>query len=1141
MNDESLKNQKIAADPKLSVWVSASAGTGKTTVLVNRLLRLFLNGVSPSKILCLTYTNAGAINMQNRIYEKTKKWAVISDDELTGELSDLLSIDDNHKIDTTTDDFKNLFTRARKLFSRLVDNPIPLKIYTIHAFCQSVLKRFPIEAGIAPHFTIIEDSEVKQLLNKSYQILVSSVKKQKDDLDVFNGFTYLMQNTPESSFDDLIQTIIDGREHFFNLISKYHTKDKIKDELKGILFKNFNPVIDDFINDEKLYLKNVISHIPVGFIDDLKSAFACDTSSTVSENLSKLNSFTALSTDDERVANFDIYKSIFLTKDNKVKSQRSIITKKCLTAHPNILDYIMMEGERIRSAVEFVNLSKVFITTSAVIDIGLKLNSIYENLKSKQGVMDFTDLITTVRKLFSRPNICEWILYKLDGGISHVLIDEAQDTSPIQWEIVDTLTNEFFTTGRTEKELKSFFSVGDRKQSIFSFQGANIRLFEQYKKVFADKIEYGKYPFYNLPLNRSFRSCKNILNTVDTVNKQILGVLIDNEKIEHIPNRKDSDGYVELLPLIKNIDDTTKDCFKPPVENVVAFNSSVEMASILAKKIRHILDNEFIFAGKKDDKTFIRRIEPQDIMILVRKRKFAGDITNALISAGIPISGQDKISLSDNIVVQDLISLLKFVLFNYDDLSLAEVLKSPLYNLNDDDLFTLCYDRGGRTLFEQLSQNERYKNVYDDLTDLVEFSSTALPFEFFDYVLKVKDKRRNFISRFGSEIDDILNGFLAQCLSYDNLKLGKSLSDFYEWFSLSNVELKRNMEQVNNCVRIMTVHSSKGLEAPIVFLYNANAPLAGPHKNIVWYNDFPVYKITSFQNINDVCENIYTENKRADLEEFYRLLYVAMTRAKDRLYVIGAENKKSSSDISWYSCIESALKENPNTKQVYDSVLDGFSSSFTDNNKSLVLGCVNEEGEPLSTSDISLSIKGELPKFLETPVENNLPKYNVEIDTSSPFASDDDDEAKALSRGTIIHKLLEYLSRYRGDDVHAFISNYLNKFDLPDAEKIRENVLELYNNPQYNFIFDDNSLSETEIITFDNGISKILRVDKVVFIENDIWIIDYKTDKNTPDTIPSMYKKQLLKYRDAMSKVYPDKKIHTAILWVNTLKLQEFI
>ncbi len=1128
MDDNSLLNQKIAANPNFSVWVSASAGTGKTTVLVNRLLRLFLNDVEPSKVLCLTYTNAGAIEMQNRIYKKTLDWATIPDEDLKKELNNLLDDKDE------SFDFDELFSKARKLFSKLIDNPMPLKIYTIHAFCQSILKRFPIEACITPHFKIIEDSEVKNLLNEAYQKLIHTLKNDKtiDYVDVFKSFTYLMQNTPEIEFDNLVETIVDGREHFFELCQKYKTKSKMLDYLKSKIFGNSQYANESFLNDINLFKANILDHIPSGFIDNLKRVLSVDNGK---KSLARLNLISTFLQEKNISKKFDVYKKIFLNSDDSIPKD-CILNKKSINEDIKFVDNVSRETIRIRNAVEFINSIEIYNATSSVLDIGLTLNTIYEGLKKKRGVMDFTDLITTVKNLFDKDNISSWILYKLDGGISHVLIDEAQDTSPIQWEIVDKLTEEFFTSGSDKKNVKSLFSVGDRKQSIFSFQGANIKLFEKYKNHFKERIEFENYPFFDLPLNRSFRSCKNILNTVDDVIKNSNGVLLPNEDITHIPNRKDSFGLVEVLPLVKSIEDETKKCFKPPIENINVFNTDIEMANVLATKIKYLLDNEYISDSKNDEPKRVRKIEPKDIMILVRKRNLVDNITRALLAKNIPLAGRDKLSLSDNIAIEDLISLLKFVLFNYDDLSLAEVLKSPLYNLTDDDLFDLCFNRKDETLYSMLCKSEKYKDISDDLKYLIDFSKTALPFEFFDYILKVQNKRKNFISRLGIEVIDILNGFLSQCLSYDNLKLGKSLSDFYEWFSLNEVEVKRNMEQVNNTVRIMTVHSSKGLEAPVVFIYNANAVLSSSRDRIIWNEDFPMYKTSNFKNSGKVFSDMIENNNNANQEEFYRLLYVAMTRARDRLYVIGSENKSKDAK-TWYSCIKESLLSNPETK-INNDTKTNFTHDVFVNDEFVVLG-ENETGDISNITKSSVEIPLNLPEFFDKK-EDDIPSFSKNIDAKSPLSQYDKNENSSLSRGTIIHKLLEHISKFNGEDVEKFIDFYLSKTQIEDKNLIKNNILELYNNPEYNFIFNSNNLSETEIITSENGTSQILRVDKVVFDNDDIWIIDYKTDKQT-DTVPSSYRKQLEKYKDAITKIYPNKKIHIAILWINDLKFSEII
>lgn len=1129
MKDNSLQNQKDASNPNFSVWVSASAGTGKTTVLVSRLLRLFLSNIDPTKILCLTYTNAGAIEMQDRIFKRARNWSVISDEDLELEIKNLFTTDIEN-FDFKDSNIDELKITARKLFSKLIDNPIPLKIYTIHAFCQSVLKRFPIEANISPHFKIIEPIDASRLLKEAYKQFLLKIRhtKSENDINLFNQFTLLTKNLSQTDFEKLMENIISDREKFNTLLNIYKTKDNIQKSL----WKNFfAPYENEQIEkDEESLLKNFIEKIPTDILKNYLSVLEKSQSKTAQKNFKILSNFLALSSVADKVKNIDNYKSIFLTKDNTVRDK--LLVKDDAINNPQLETCLIKEAERIKTAFEILGCINVYNLTIAVIDIALELMNTYKSLKEKEGVMDFSDLIETVERLFKKPNISEWILYKMDGGVSHILIDEAQDTSPIQWDIVDTLTEQFFTTARDEKNMKSIFSVGDRKQSIFGFQGADISLFEKYKKHFKNRVERDGFVFKDLPLNRSFRSCKNILNLVDNVlntSQRVKGVLLANEEIEHIPHRTDFDGYIELIPLAKAKKDESEDYIKPPVEVVHISNAKITISDIIAKKIRHILDNDFISTGKNSK----RKVEPRDIMILVQKRKNSKYLIEKLNEYHIPFSGQDKLNLSENIVVEDLISLIKFTLSPYDDLSLAEVLKSPLYNLTDDDLFTLCYERKG-ALFEELKSHKNYENIYNELSEFIELSRIQTPFLFFDYVLKVKDKRKNFISRFGDIVNDVLNEFIQKCLYYDKEKMGKSMFDFYSWFTSSKIEVKRDMEQMGNYVRIMTVHGSKGLEAPIVFLFDANVNDANLSDKILWDDNLPIVKTSNFQNINDNFAKIYNNRKQLNEDEFYRLLYVAMTRARDKLYISGWEDLKGEHTKSWYSCIKEVIEKSAN--KTTDKILTLAGKEIIDD-EILFIGNPNIQTDTVDTQQHTKETKITIPTYLyerEKSSENCIDN----ITATSPL-NPINMEKTSLKKGSIIHKLLE---NFKGKNVQNFKTSalkYLEKTGTDDKEKIINQIETILNNSELDFMFKDNTFAELEV-AIEN---KTYRIDKLVIQNDEILIIDYKTDTNVPnkDNVPTAYKLQLANYKKVMEKIYPQYKIRTFILWFETANLMEII
>ncbi|MDR2098848.1 MAG: double-strand break repair helicase AddA [Rickettsiales bacterium] len=1132
MPDSSIANQKTAARPDYSIWVSASAGTGKTTVLVARLLRLFLSGVEPHKILCLTYTNAGAVEMQDRIFARAKSWATIGDEALKAELLNLFSDEDR----PDAAGLAKLVPPARKLFSKLVDSPVPLKIYTIHAFCQSVLKRFPLEAGISPHFEVADTHAVDLLLKEAYKRLIAKIRGEKTaaDAELLASFDTLTGGMGAAEFDSLIRAIVGGREKFAGLIEEYHTVDAVAAALGKKIFADA-PVVDDFVRDGNLYMRGVVSKIPADVMAEFLDALAGAKGVAMRANFNALSSFLALPSEDERLAAFENYINVFLAKSGGVR--KAFVSAEIRKSRPELAARLDEEAERIRAAVEFVRSSRIYNMSLAVVRIAASLVGIYGELKARDGVMDFSDLIETVERLFRRPNVSEWILYKMDGGISHVLIDEAQDTSPRQWSIIEVLTEQFFTTARGEREMKSVFSVGDRKQSIFSFQGADVGLFEKYKSLFRDRVERGGFIFRELALSRSFRSAKNILALVDSVianGRKTSGILLPSEEVEHIPHRMDSEGYVELLPLVKSYAAPEDAFFKPPVEVVEVRNPKIDLSDIVAKKIRRILSDDFLSDGMGG----ARRVEPRDIMILVEKRSSAEYLAGKMAEQNIPLSGEDKLYLSENIAVEDLMSLLKFVVSPGDDLSLCEALKSPLYGLSDDDLFELCHDRGSATVFERILADGRYAAVGRSLRKLVELGRVKTPFVFFNHVLNVDGGRGKFISRLGLQIDDVLDEFVRKTLDYDRARMGKSLLDFLKWFASSPIEVKRDMESANNVVRIQTVHSAKGLEAPIVFLFDTNLNDADLKDRILWSDGLPLYRDSEFQSVNGNFARIYEEEKRAGLEEFYRLLYVAMTRARDRLYVCGWEDARGEHGKSWYSCIKDAM-ESAGARKVRDEILCAKGAEYIDG-EVLLIGVKETASAGVVPESTAAEAPIDIPEFFLRPVANPGNVIRRNAGALSPL--DDSRKSAPLASGTLLHMLLDRLAPLRKGGYRNAARDYLEKTQIVGTEKIIAAIEGVFENPAFDFMFDNRALSEVELEVGGADGYKNLRIDRLVFKGDEIWIVDYKSDARSPrdaSGIPEKYKLQLAAYRDAVSQIYPDKKIRSAILWLETSELME--
>ena len=1083
--DISIINQKIASNPEFSIWMNANAGTGKTTVLVNRLIRMLLKGINPSKILCLTYTNAAAINIQNRIYNKLKSW-IKSDELLEKELFNMFEENSN---DISKDNFPKLKQNAKNLFLNLIDTPTPLKIYTIHAFCQTILKQFPIEAGIIPNFTIIDDIEKENILKK--------IEKQLFDIENSihtkiskTALLYLINSLSEQIFDDLKTTIVSSRIKFNELISKYKDINIIKNHIINTLFTDYDNEIKENIDNKDFFISKIIN---INFVKKYLNSSAVIHFPKI---VNKLQKWINLKTEQEKIENFEtLYLFNFLNSNYERKPNKDYYNKEL----GNKDDFV----SEVKQLETHFKLYSIYQKTIAILHLGLLLNQLYNNKKQEQNLMDFDDLIVKVEYLLSKPSIREWILYKLDGGIDHILVDESQDTSNSQWNIVNNLLENFYVTGKSTKDVKTFFSVGDNKQSIYKFQGANIENTLLFKQQIEDNMKQNNFKLHNLSLEKNFRSCKNILNLADEIikNEKTTGL----EKVTHKYKENDNNGYIELI-LTKKENNKHKIKFDGTFTENRNSNTSF-MAEILALKIKDILQNDYIGSNK------IKKVEPHDIMILVNQRKYINEIIPIFRKYNIPTLGKDTITLNSNIVIKDLISLLKFCLFPYDNLSLLEILKSPLYNFTDFNLYELTKNKQKETNFFTILQ-EKNEYIYKELTNYVNLSLTNTPFIFFKEVLN--KKQQNIVNNYGIGIIEILDNFLNSCLNFENKEQGCSLISFYNWFINNEIKIKRNLENIKGFVKILTIHGAKGLEAPIVFLYNSNENLPSLRDKILWNKNLPFYKESNMENVNDKTKFIYDNNKQEETDEFYRKLYVAVTRAKERLYIIGQGKIVTN---GWHDIIYNSMKN----------------LQATTNNKSFIFGkkvTINN----INKDEKLKNNKQEIDNCLLEKVKNiNLNETNYV--TKSPITN----ENNYAILGTCIHKLTDYTTKNKIDinKRTEIINKFLEKYNLKNND-IKESITELFTSPKYNFIFNSNTYNEQEIIIKQNDKIEYKRIDKLIIKDNDIYIIDYKTVTKIPNEIPENYQKQLENYKNYIKTIYTNKQIHTAIIWIsNKLKYQE--
>ena len=833
--------QNIASNPSENIWVQANAGTGKTTVLVRRLLRIlfrngeFNNDIAPG-ILCLTYTNAAAGEMRNRILEQLRQWAMADDTALT-ELLD--GITENNPAT------KQDLAYARRVFFMYIDNPEVLKIKTIHSFCEEILHRFPLEAGISPSWSLVSGTAQTVLLQDSFDSMIkqsfSGVSNMQNTL---NAFYRIIDIKSEHFLDELRELLLSRYRSFFQVEDVNQYRKYFIETTKKLL--NIDDAIDASVKPD--YLIDIVKKA-----EDIQK-----TSKKPAQYIQNIIDLTKQYIDN--TVNFEKYKSAYLTNDN--------------TIIKNVLknDFLVEEANRVYKVQQNTLNTTIFNDTIALFDLAMDFANTYRKIKQERNLLDFEDLILYTQKLFSKPDVMGWVLSQLDISLSHILVDEAQDTSPQQWNILRSLAGDFFTDGDT-KNNRSLFVVGDTKQSIYGFQNADPYAFAASRDAIAEQIQQNYRTIHEVALDQSFRSVKPILDTVDCFFGcpeilQKTGFYNNTHKCFRINDK----GFVE-------IHDTFK-CDKTGIDKNKLYVNTI------ADKIE-----DLVKAGR----------DPKDIMVLVQKRGAYVDLlSNALKKRGIDIAGNDRIKLPEFSAIKDMLYLTRFCLDNSDDYSLCCLLKSPIYQLKERDIFDLCKIKNNAktlTIFDVLK--DKRTDIYEDLIDIIDKSKNLAPYSFFTYVFNKNDTRKKFISTLGKQVIDPIEEFLTMCMAYERTQPG-TLRHFIKWFITGDSEIKRDMD-ASQGVRIMTVHGSKGLASPVVFLIDT---LTFPKPEMILnanylHNNKPydvwLWKTTTSETLQPIID----KNKADQIAEYYRLLYVAMTRTRDELYIYGCDMDRAP-DMVWH-------------------------------------------------------------------------------------------------------------------------------------------------------------------------------------------------------------------------------------------------
>jgi ATP-dependent helicase/nuclease subunit A len=1155
--------QADAADPAASVWVSANAGTGKTHVLTMRVLRLLLAGTPPERILCLTYTKAAAAEMSKRVFDSLSKWVMLPESDLARTLTEFLSRKPSPEE----------VALARTLFTRATETPGGLSVQTIHAFAERLLQRFPLEAGVTPGFAILDEETARKLMREAIdQVIGKAARERKSPMG--QALETAIAYAADDRFDEILSDALAQREWLEAAIRMPPIAPGGPAGLDAVdhLYRRHFGVRRDIpraaIEAEaaSLLSNRDLAHLRTVLLGGGK---------TDANMAAKTTAALDAATDRARV---EALSGLFLKSDGTRREK--FLTKALAERNPEIDPMLTRAQERFVPLWAEQQGAAVVEATMALMRLADAVQQRYTEAKVRRAALDFDDLIARTRNLLSTRDAAEWVLFKLDKGLDHILVDESQDTSPSQWRVVEAMATEFFSGSGAREEVRTLFAVGDEKQSIYSFQGAAPEMFSEMGNRFEELGRSTGATWRRIPLTLSFRTVAPVLEAVDRVfadPSRTPGV----SPAPHAAKRTGHAGLVEIWPTERAEEVEPADAWSP-LEEETAEPAVVRLAGRIADTVKRWLDDREVLASSG------RPIEPGDILILVRKRApFAAPMVQALKARDIPVAGADRMRLTEQIAVQDMLSLGDFLTLPEDDLALAEVLKSPIFGLDDTDLTTLAFrdrEKAGdprkgtlwKALLDTGKENPRFVEAATTLIRWRKAADFRPPFEFFADILDRDGVRRKLIARLGPDAADPLDEFLNLALTYDD-GAPPSLAGFLAFMRDGKRDIKRDMEHGRNEVRVMTVHGAKGLEAPIVFLPDtcsagsaasqAGRPMkleamqrpAGVPVPFVW----PVKGTSGLSQIQDARDAL----KARDREERNRLLYVAMTRARDRLYVAGFEGRRGPEPGCWYELIhdglagavervtgddgrevlrlaalQTAAPEPPKVTLIAHhgaAPLPAWSASAAPREPQLTVPLAPSRLAPYDTDD-----EGEP---MRTPPPEDP---QAEPATFSPAKLSD--QSRFL-RGTLTHALLQHLPEIAPKAwpkaAKAFLAERGRGLPSRTLASIAAETIAVLNDPAFAPVFGPGSQAEVPIVAMiprPDGEGPPLRIagqiDRIVLTDEGALIVDYKTNRAAPgalEAVAPVYLFQLAAYRLAVQEIAPGKPVRAALLWTEGARLME--
>jgi len=1134
--DRTVDPQKLAADPGLSAFVTANAGSGKTKTLIDRVARLLLAGAEPETILCVTYTKAAAAEMQRRLFQVLGEWSVLPDDVLAGKLAALQ--------DRPFDDL----SRARSLFARALETPGGLKIQTIHAFCEKLLRRFPLEAGVSPGFRVMDDA-ASAAVAQAARRLVAEVSMTSGAL----GEAYADMSV-QLDFQSFHAMFADFEARRAALAGFFDSHGGFEGAVGWVwravdVPRGSDPealAAEAMARMDRELWRGVAEVLRLGGVTDQKCAAQ----------------MAAVAGDP--AATFDQALAVLFTEKGEGDGVKWVAKTSGLKAHEGLRVQLLAEQTRLHDARQRMRAAQIAVDTIHVLVLAFAYLEAYAHEKRDAGALDFADLIEKACHLLRDRPAAAWVLYKLDGGIDHILLDEAQDTAPEQWKIVDSLTEEFFSGAGVggEARLRQLFVVGDEKQSIYSFQGAQPEQLLQKFEFHRDRATGAGFRLERVDLLTSWRSTPQVLSFVDAVFTppdlaQAIQPRAELEQVVHKPAafRLEHPGCVDVWPLEVEKKGEEREAWDAPLDAEPEDSANRRLARRIAGEIAAVIARGDA-VWDKDERRF-RPAHAGDVLILVRRRRaLFEEILRALKHAGIPVAGADRLALSEHIVFDDLVALARFLLFPGDELTLAALLKSPFCGLSDDSLYALAHGRGKEALWDRLqrraAEQADWGHAHAFLTHALAEAKVRSPFELCARLLGYVDAaglsmRQRLLRRLGAEAEDALDEFLNQVLAaeargvHDLEALAAALAGL-------DITVKREMEADRQEVRVMTAHGAKGLEAPIVFLPETTLTQTARGSPLLRVrHDGTDGFLWCSSSARDCEATAAAREQRAGREEAeaYRLLYVALTRARDRLVLCGrvAERTDQAKLRGWWGAIRDALTHAEIADQVRQ-VQDG----------ELAFERYGADPSPMGGAVAATEAHTVLPAWTQAAAKPEAyARYaspsdlgeGAAVPAPSPLAA-----AQGLGRfrrGDLIHRLLQLLpdlpQAERAGGAAAILAREADLIDAQRAE-MAEAALSVLNDARFAEVFGPGSRGEIAVAgtaaALPPGLRISGRIDRLVVLPDRVLVVDFKTNRPSPDRIEDAdpaYLRQMALYSAVLADIFPGRRVEAAIVWTDGPKL----